>query len=212
MQSDCVSLDGSVRISDGRTDYFHDRVLQFDYSRNRVIRVQTSTVPLLGLFFFLAVIPVCLRYIRSLIASRCPRVVAVLFSCICSSSTRTVGAGWGTLASLAQLFAFISVGWCCGSALVTLPHGFLLVGYPCWFYAFVGSLSCVSSCYVCGGCAGSCYRRQCCQGCGFFPTSAIFRTSFGDFCSCLGTFSTYTFDSLAALVVWAFSSVGLSYT
>ena len=56
--------------------YFHDRALRFDYSRNRMIRVQTSTVPLLGLFFPV-VIPAFLQYLRSLIAHRCPRAVAV---------------------------------------------------------------------------------------------------------------------------------------
>ena len=42
----------------------------------------------------------------------------------------------------------------------------------------------------------------------YFPTSTIFRASFGEFCSCLGT---STFASLAALVLWAFSSVCLCY-
>ena len=55
----CTALNGSVRISVGRTVYLYIRVLRFDSSWNRAIRVQMSTVPLLGLFFLRLFLSAC---------------------------------------------------------------------------------------------------------------------------------------------------------
>ena len=89
--------------------------------------------------------------------------------------------------------------------LYCLPSRFTLVRSLYWV---LGLCSVGPGCYCIGAaCAdgssagSSASLAQCCRCGGFFPNSAIFRASFGDFCSCFGSlFSASLYPTVTSLV------------
>ena len=113
-------------------------------------------------------------------------------------------------------YGSVRVAWSCDPTLITYSHGLPVVRYLDWFFWHVGYLVLCFSRSVCvtyaaGSSAGSCNcLAQCCRGGSFFPSYTVFSLVWG-FLLWFQEFSRLRFYSLAALVVWPFRSVCLSY-
>ena len=92
-----------------------------------------------------------------------PKSGGCFYTCVCSSSTCAIGAGWGASASLVTIFAFVFVGNIC-----LCMYGLAL--RHCLGHVFLWLPSAVLP------------RLR------FFPHTRDFCASFGEFCSCLVLF------------------------